>query len=227
MNLVVDIFDHRAVLRRRIQTIRDIQAIYMPSAPQLITAELPPIAAALQKKADELAKKQQSKASSTTSISSTNPTVTVPPEHMPLFLPSQVPPHLRAGLSLGLCEMESQLREGQMRNALDKLRVHLHIWTRLATFKARHVRHQRENMKAQEQLKSNDTKIKAFKEKYCAARQAKLTLDSPGLWEAEFQLLANNHVHSLTDFDPLLTADNESVSRWQIVTEGGCQISWI
>lgn len=144
---MVDIFERRTAIRRQTQTVRDIQAIYMLCVPQLVAAELPSIAVALKKKTEELKRRQWSTAPSATPDVSpatsapqhTDPAATVPPERMPLFLPLQVPAHLRSGLSANVCAMESQLREGQMRNALGKLRVHLHIRTQLSIFKARQV----------------------------------------------------------------------------------------
>ncbi|GJF01001.1 hypothetical protein PsYK624_173060 [Phanerochaete sordida] len=229
MSLATDIFDRRAAIRRRTQTIREIQAIYMPPVAQLVAAELPVISANLKRKADERQKRSRTSTAASTGASppARDVETTVPPEHVPLFLPSNISPEHLGSLSPRLRAMESDLREGQMRSALDKLRVHLHIKTRLVSFKARQVRHQRENMKAREQLETNDMKIKSFKEKYRAARAAKMRLDGPGSWEQEWRPLGDNDVRGLRDFDPLLTAENESLPRRQIVTEGGRSISWI
>ncbi|GJE99776.1 CxC2 domain-containing protein [Phanerochaete sordida] len=227
LSLSPDIFERRAVIRRRTQTVREIQAIYMPLVAQLVAAELPSIAATLKRKADARRKRAGTSTESTETPVDDHPSASVPPEHIPLFLPSDFPSDHARSLTPRLREMESELREGQMRNALDKLRVHLHIKTRLASFKARQVRHQKENMKAREQLETNDMKIKSFKEKYRAARAAKLCLDGPGRWEEEWRPLADNDVRGLRDFDPLLTAENEELPRRQVVTEGGRRISWI
>ncbi|GJF00735.1 CxC2 domain-containing protein [Phanerochaete sordida] len=228
LNLTPDIFDRRAVIRRRIQNVREIQAVYMPNVPQLLAAELPKIAAKLKAKADELSRRQRGAAATPNpSNSAAAAAYTVPPEHIPLFLPSELPPETIPDLAHNLQSTESLLREGQMRNALDKLRVHLHIKTRLVSFKARQTRHQRENMKAHEQLDTNNMKIRIHKDKYRAARQAKLRLDGPGAWETEWRRLADNDVRGLRDFDPLLTAENAELPRRQVVTEGGRQISWI
>ena len=70
-------------------------------------------------------------------------------------------------------------------------------------------------------------KIRSFKEKYRAARQAKLRLDGPGVWGLEWWPLADSNVRGLCDFDPLLTAENEELPRRQVVTEGGRRIPWI
>ncbi|GJF00432.1 CxC2 domain-containing protein [Phanerochaete sordida] len=227
MTLATDIFDRRAAIRRRTQTICKIQAIYMPPVAQLVAAQLPVVADALKRKENERRRRAHVSSHSSGNPASANEerAVNVPPEHVPLFLPSEVPTDHADGLLPQLRSMESALREGQMRNALDKLRVHLHIKTRLASFKARQVRHQKENMKAREQLETNDMKIRTFKEKYRGARAAKLRIDGPGQWEHEWRHLADNDVRGLRDFDPLLTAENDALPRRQVVTEGS-RIKW-
>ncbi|GJE98466.1 CxC2 domain-containing protein [Phanerochaete sordida] len=222
VNLVVDIYDRRAGIRRRVQTVRDVQAIYMPCVPQMVALELPRISAALDRKSKE--QSRQPPRSSTSSGAAKTAATPVPPEHIPLFLPSQVPASAREGLVAGVCAMESRLREGQMRNALDKLLIHLHIRSRLVSFKARQVRHQRENMKAHAQLDANEVKIKHFKLKYQAARAAKLALDGPGAWETEWPVLKDADVRGLRDSEPQVEAETSNRQR---ITEGKRTLSWI
>lgn len=64
------------------------------------------------------------------------------PEIQPLVLPSELEGHELDNCASGLADMEARLRDAQLCDALDKLRVHLHIRSRLVQFKNRHVRHQ-------------------------------------------------------------------------------------
>lgn len=179
----------------------------MPCVLRLVAHELLRISAAIDQKAQDLARKRGSSAPST---SFTKSAPAVPPKHIPLFLPSQIPQSARSGLVEGVCKMESRLREGQMRNTLDKLLIHLHIRSRLASYKARQVRHQRENQKARAQLEANHTKIKIYKLKYQAVRAAKLALSGRGDWETEWPPLKDSDVRGLREIEPQVEAETSN-----------------
>jgi hypothetical protein len=74
-----------------------------------------------------------------------------------------------AGCHAQLKEIERRLCEGQLWSSLDRLRVHLHIKTRLMTFKGRNVCHQGPTTRARKKIDANETKIIMQAEKYRAA----------------------------------------------------------
>ncbi|THU91454.1 hypothetical protein K435DRAFT_820836 [Dendrothele bispora CBS 962.96] len=65
------------------------------------------------------------------------------PEDIPLYLPSDLPStYRREGCRQGLLEIEQKLREAQLRSALNQLRNHLHMKSRLLTYRTSNVAHQ-------------------------------------------------------------------------------------
>lgn len=142
------------------------------------------------------------------------------PEDQPLFLPSTltVPQFTGCTNASGLKDLEKRLREGQLRSSLDKLRVHLHIKTRLMAFKGRNVRHQGPTTRARKKINSNEAKIIAYAEKYRAARRAMVALVGPGDWESEWRVLDRRDVRCLKDDDPETALPT---------SEGHRQLSWI
>ena len=89
----------------------------------------------------------------------------------------------------GLAEIELRLREGQLQESLEKIRLQLHVKTRLIGDKQRNARGQRPNTRAITKINTNEAKIIAFAEKYRAARRARLVLEGNGEWEDEFREL--------------------------------------
>ncbi len=120
------------------------------------------------------------------------------PEDSLLLLPSQLDHEDLNLCQPGLAELEERLRDAQMRNSLDKLRIQLHIQARLINFKRRNVRHQRPNTRARKRLDVNDVKVHAFAEKYRAARLAKLRLSSGGNWENTWRPLMDGDTRTIT-----------------------------
>ena len=140
--------------------IREIQALYMPCVPRYVGRWLQ---------------------SNTQSADF--------PEEYPLVLP-----HSLSSDDLPLCapdiaSLEERLRDGCLHDSLDKLRVHLHIRSRLAVDKTRNVRHQGANTRARNKINVNEGKITALAEKYRAARTAKLALAGHGDWEKTWRVL--------------------------------------
>lgn len=140
------------------------------------------------------------------------------PERQPLFLPHQLDAAERAGCAAGLVDMESRLRDGQLVDSLDKLRVHLHIRSRLVRYKDRHVRHQKHNTRARAKIDQNERHINTFKEKYRAARVAKLALVGPGAWEQRWKPLQDSDVVTLRGDDEVVGVGT---------SEGKRSVSWI
>ncbi|KAI0070520.1 hypothetical protein K474DRAFT_1556942, partial [Panus rudis PR-1116 ss-1] len=130
-----------------------------------------------------------------------------------------------------LDKMEERLRDGQMRDSLDKLRIQLHVKARLVGDRNRNVRHQAQATRSQKQFAANETKIIQHAEKYRAARRAKLALSGPGEWENDWQVLKKDDVVCMKiDHDEeidLETAVSDGVRRAIQVSEGRRQVSWI
>ena len=84
--------------------------------------------------------------------------------------------------SAGLADVEKRLREGQLCSALDKLRLHLHIKSRLVRFKAQNVRHQAAITRAHEKIETNERKIIAAMQKYQAAWAVMNSYSAVGGW---------------------------------------------
>ena len=118
-----------------------------------------------------------------------------------------------------------------MHDALDKLRLHLHIKTRLVTFKDRNVRNQVANTRARGRINANEVKIKAFANKYRRARDAKFALTGQGEWQNRYRVLADHDIRTLRGdvFEPSpdLIAGNTFSTLLTPETEGRRRTSWI
>ncbi|KAJ3551391.1 hypothetical protein NM688_g4727 [Phlebia brevispora] len=191
-----EITEKRAGLRRRLINIRQIQAIYMPCVPQLLARHL-----------------------------HDHPSAIDHPEDQPLFLPHSLCPEDLALCTAGIAKVEERLREAQLYDSLDKLRVQLHIKGRLFGDKARNVRHQGACTRSRRKIEVNQSKIGHLADKYRAARVAKLALAGEGEWEKTWQVLNRSDVRmmSTTDIPPHLSADE--VLR--LISEGRRTTSWI
>ncbi|KAF7792933.1 hypothetical protein EIP86_004036 [Pleurotus ostreatoroseus] len=209
----IDILEKRAALRKRLAAIRDVQAIYMPCVPQLVaryhlgrrTACATTSGAALPRAAGRVTRSQSAV---------TTADVLELTETQPLFLPHSLSLEDLDACHPGLAEMEERLREGQMCSSLDKLRIHLHIKSRLVSFKDRHIRHQRANTRARNKILANELKIISFAEKYRAARQARISLNPVGEWSQRWRELRREDVRCMQDDDP--SVKNGSESRRQV-----------
>lgn len=124
------------------------------------------------------------------------------PEQQPLFLPSSLSHNDLDACVENLANTEVRLCNGQLHDSLDKVRVHLHIKSRLLTFKARNVHHQGPNTRAMAQLNANEGKIIMCAEKYRAARVAKLLLSGPGLWERVWKELRTTDIRCMGEVEP-------------------------
>lgn len=188
----IEASEKRSNLRRRLAAIRTVQVIYMPIVSQL---------AARQDRRDELNPREDPSHR---------------PEEAPLFLPSSLSAEELRGCTAGLLDMEMRLRIGQMRNALDTLRLHLHIKSRHLTFKARNVRHQQPNTRAREKIDGNEDKLRVAANKYRAAWDARKQVLGLGEWTREWRELKRSDVRCLKE-------DDEGA----IQSEGRRRISWI
>lgn len=226
----MEVLTKREALRHRLAAARNVQAIYMPPVPLLVARHLqtlktvapedPPLAG----EPTEVSSSTASTAHVRTTRQTTRQKKTaVPndpgdyPEAQPLFLPSAFPMEELDQCTPGLPEIESRLREGQLRDSLDKLRVHLHIKSRLVVFKNRHVRHQRPNTRARAKINANEARIIFFADKYRRAWVAKEALDGPGDWQRQWRELKMTDVRCM----------KEGEVHGERVSEGSHEISWI
>lgn len=139
---------------------------------------------------------------------------TTRPEEAPLFLPHSLSTEELQPCVAGLVDMEMRLREGQMRNALDTLRLHLHIKSRQLRYKNQNVRHQKPNTRAREKIEGNEAKLRTAMGKYRAAWNATKKALGEGEWMKQWRELKQTDVRCLQE-------DDGGVS------EGRRRISWI
>ena len=227
--------EKRNGIRRRIAAVREVQAIYMPSVPQL---------AALHLQAQRQRHRQLQHAITVGGSSSTIPTDHAPPSTLPedlpedtkLFLPSELPPTALAGCTDDLANIEERLRDAQLYDSLDKLRVQLHIKSRMLIFKGRNIRNQKPNLRAQRHLTVNESKIKIFAEKYRAAWRAKSVLAGEGRWQLTWKVLQREDVRTMSiEDDPVNrnAAEANAALRSKVnkkrkmLSEGRRKTSWI
>ncbi|KAF9471523.1 hypothetical protein BDN70DRAFT_819897, partial [Pholiota conissans] len=122
------------------------------------------------------------------------------PEDIDLFLPSRLPAHRREAACIhGLSKMEAQLRNAQCLNALANLHSTLHLKTRMILFKNSNVRGQREGTRSCAVIDGVHQQALHSVDKYCAARDALLSLSGPGSWEKALQPLLNANIRSYMD----------------------------
>lgn len=194
-----EVLERRALLRRRLAAVRAVQAIYMPCTPRLLAEyqmalqhQRPPGAA------DAVQGGLQTRSRSNAEYHD----VLDLPEDQPLYLPSSLQQDDLDACVEDLANNELRLREGQLHDSLEKVRIHLHIKSRLLVFKARNVRHQGPNTRAMAQLDANEGKIIMYAEKYRAARIAKMSLSGRGPWEQQWKVLHTTDVRCMREEEP-------------------------
>ncbi|KAJ3536762.1 hypothetical protein NM688_g6792 [Phlebia brevispora] len=195
-NQNAELTDRRAGIRRRLIGVRDIQAIYMPCVPQLLARHL-----------------------------RDNPSAVDHPESQPLFFPHSLSPQDLALCITGIAKVEERLRDAQLHDSLDKLRVHLHIKSRMAKDKAHNVRHQGANTRARRKIEVNESKIVTLAEKYRAARLAKFALAGKGAWEDTYRVLNRADIRTITNQEIPTNMSAEEGLRY--ISEGRTVTSWI
>ncbi|KAJ3714963.1 hypothetical protein C8R42DRAFT_725909 [Lentinula raphanica] len=138
-----DLTERRTKMMRLMGRLRSIQALYMPAAITYL---------------------------------SNRQTNDKQPEHVediPIVFPSTLPATERtSGCRAGLTSIEEQLREAQLRVALNSLRNHLHMKFRLLTYRKTNVKAQGMITKSQALLKRNQRQIECDTRKYRAAWKA-------------------------------------------------------
>ncbi|KAL0572707.1 hypothetical protein V5O48_009258 [Marasmius crinis-equi] len=170
----VELVERRARLLRLVSRLRTLQQVYMPHAIATLNnaakssspkpREAPPPDSNRAELAFDLEK--LTKEASRGNVETT-----------PLYLPSGLPDAVRCLPEMAKwVEMESSFRRGQLQSALDGLRSHLFIRTRLNLQRTLHVRHQHAAVRSRQVMARNDHKIDVFKAKYCTAWAALRTL---------------------------------------------------
>ena len=113
-------------------------------------------------------------------------------EHQALWLPSALPPgHREHNCNQRLIEIETQLRQAQCTDILDKIRSLQRGRLSFISFRNRHVRGQNPSTRARDTIDRLEDKSKALALKYRDARSALYALLGPGEWEQELREL--NH----------------------------------
>ncbi|KAJ3717362.1 hypothetical protein C8R42DRAFT_724265 [Lentinula raphanica] len=91
-------------------------------------------------------------------------------EHIPIIFPSNLTTEERSsGCHESLVKIEEQLREAQLRGTLDSLRNHLHMKSRLLTYRKSNVKAQATITKSQALLKRNQKQIDSDAHRYRTA----------------------------------------------------------
>jgi hypothetical protein len=184
-----DIQERRNVLRRRIEAWKAVQVFYMPAVSEL----------------------QDS--------SPSDPSTTNHPEKIPLRLPSSVPSDQRDIRCLeGISDKECCLRVAQVNDALLELQRLLRVKMGLWNYKRTQVgASQHALTRTQHIISRFMDKIDRCVKRYCAARNALLSLDPSGDWTSRFLELKPEHVRHPQQ-------DEDQEVRFG---EGHREISWI
>ena len=163
---LADVQEKRNALHRLIQTWREVQLAYTPHVASLIS-QTPPL------------------------TETTTSTLTLA-ENIPLFLPSSLPPDIRALPELeAICQMELRLREPQADYALAEIRHHRRVIQGLWQFKRLNVSGtgNRPNTRMLNLYKRFNGKTERAVAKYHSARKALAVLDPGGLWSERLREL--------------------------------------
>lgn len=131
-----------------------------------------------------------------------------------LFLPSSLSIGDRAKCSSGLTNIECRLREGQLCSALDSVRLHLHMKSRLVKFKHRNMRHQGAQTRARTKIDKNQEKINSAADKYRAAWMAMEKLATRVEWNTEWRALQKTDVRCLDEDDGTVTSEGRRAISW-------------
>lgn len=154
----------------------------------------------------------------------------------PLLLPSSLPSETLSGCSKRLVLMEKELRTGQCRDSLARLRTTLTAQARILNYKSVHVRHQAQNTRSRNLLNRINAKIDAIAAKYRRAFTALQALDTCGEseWRSEFLELRKQDIRCLSQAElpdaPTQERAEELHTRTLLngaTPEGNRTVSWI
>ncbi|KAF9038718.1 hypothetical protein BJ165DRAFT_1308956, partial [Panaeolus papilionaceus] len=122
------------------------------------------------------------------------------PEDHTLWLPSKISQeHRKSVCTPNLHQIEERLRTAQCQSSLEKIRHVLRIKSRLAKFKSKNMRGQREGSRSRAIIERVLSRAKSSAVRYRHAREMKLALSGPGDWEKELQPLLDDDIRSYDD----------------------------
>jgi hypothetical protein len=188
---LTDTEERRLLIEKRITAFRAIQAAYMPEAICHVAAQ-----------------------------PTTNESESLP-ENVPLFLPSQLPPTIRASRPL-VVKMEQELRYAQATDAIVELRQSLTVCAHLTKYKTDQVRGQHANTRARTLLNKAEARTEGIAARYRVARASYLILAGAGEWESVLKPLHQHDIRTLTMQEH---ATDQSGSNG--LGEGHRTLSWI
>ncbi|KAL0577210.1 hypothetical protein V5O48_004776 [Marasmius crinis-equi] len=205
-NQKMTLVDQRAKILRALSKFRSVQRTYTPLVAAIISSlpELDP--------------------------SSPRPLA----ENIELYLPSSMLPSDRNRLESHWVTMETEFRRGQLASALEDIRTHLFLQTRLHSQRSLHVRHQKDSTRARQVLARNKRKLEENELKYRAAWTALSHLVGPDF--IGFRELKSDDVRSYNDddIDPFkssrkITSKRKRDQQDRLMTAGESRrnISWI
>jgi len=196
---LADLQEKRNALLTRIQNWREVQYIYTPHVVSLISQALRP-------ETHEPA-------------ASVSPPPETLPENIPLFLPSSLPPHIRALPELKeICQLERRLREPQADDALADIRRQRRVIQGLWLFKRLNMSGtgNKPNTRMISLYNRFENKTKRAAEKYRSAWRALSVLDPNGSWSMRLKDLKKEDISG-----PGKDPDDTST------TNSRYQLSWI
>ncbi|KAI0044491.1 hypothetical protein FA95DRAFT_1496986, partial [Auriscalpium vulgare] len=193
----------RNALRHRIAAWRAIQLVYMP------------VVVVLRAKAEQAA-------AATAAPKSPTPPLA---EDEQLWLPSEVPCELwSTGLTLGLIEKATRLRQAQAEDALHDVRRHLRVRMGLIHYKHVHVDGpgQKSNTRARDSLKRFNGKLRMHVSRYRASHAALGILDPEGSWVTHLRPLREEDIRAPKGDD-----EDTGQEIRERLGEGHREIPWI
>ncbi|KAG1869682.1 hypothetical protein C8R48DRAFT_746879 [Suillus tomentosus] len=153
------------------------------------------------------------------------------PEDVELWLPSALNAQSRSSMCRYDIEIiESELRKGQCRDALDKMRNLLRTKTHFVKRQNLDIRGQRANTRARALIDRIDDKVRLAGIKYTKSRKALLTLIGEGDWVTELQLLLPRHIvgpHDPLEEEPSSRTIRREQDMQNGLGEGFRVTSWI
>ncbi|KAF8144424.1 hypothetical protein K438DRAFT_1992779 [Mycena galopus ATCC 62051] len=138
------------------------------------------------------------------------------PENVPLFLPSALTAAQRMAETVKpLVAMENMLRDAQCGTALERLRLFLHVKSRLLTYKQLQARHQGANTHARTLVERNGCKIHLYSEKYQMAWEAQRCLADGDMEKVGWRILRKEDIQCMEDAEELA----RNADKWRAQQE--------
>ncbi|TFK80022.1 hypothetical protein K466DRAFT_504583, partial [Polyporus arcularius HHB13444] len=206
---LAEIQEKRTTLKRRIDTWQALQDLHMPIVPQFRHSGDPAaLTAIIEAAAVRPAPPPPPPPTSNTKVKA---------EDISLWLPSALPPRLRATLGPGLVNKERRLRIAQADDALEDIRRLRRILTGIADFKRLNINGtgQRTIGKARTLFTKFQEKVRRAAARYRAVRAALESLDKGGDWEVRLKVLHDADIRG-----PGRDSD-------EYTSEGRYEVSWI